>query len=204
MFRIDWIEKYLSRVRPWHVLAVWGPLVGYLEYRTYKLGNVSLLAWVGLTAGGIFFWTFLEYLLHRYVFHFPFNKNSPVQHDLGFLIHGIHHDYPSDPDRLVMPPVITALVAVIIGTPLWFLLGPGPFHTFFAATVAGYLWYDLAHYAAHHNKPRTSFGKMQKSYHLRHHFQTPNIRYGVTTPFWDYVFGTQPKGEEAKKLVAEE
>lgn len=198
MFRVDWIEKYLSRVKPWHVLSVWAPLSGYLLWRGLRDPSMGLLSWLGYAAAGLFFWTLLEYVLHRFIFHFKFNKQSEIQNDLSFLIHGIHHDYPNDADRLVMPPVITAIVAVLVGVPTWYLAGPHAFFPFFGGTVAGYIWYDLTHYALHHIRPRTPWGKKQKGYHLDHHYQTPNIRYGVTTPLWDIVFGTYPwKAAEA-------
>lgn len=197
MFRVEFIEKYLSRVKPWHVVLVWAPLSAYLLWHGLRDAAVSLPAWAGLALGGVFFWTFLEYLLHRFVFHFHFDKKSEVQNDLSFLIHGIHHDYPNDADRLVMPPVITAIVAVAVGTPLWFALGPHAFYAFFGGTVAGYIWYDLTHYALHHVKSFTPWGKKQKQYHMVHHYQTPEIRYGVTTPIWDVVFGTYPWGAKS-------
>ncbi|MBS2031628.1 MAG: sterol desaturase family protein [Deltaproteobacteria bacterium] len=197
MFRVEFIEKYLSRVKPWHIVSVWGPLSAYLLYRGLRDPSMTLATWAELVAGGIFFWTLLEYILHRGVFHFPFNKKSEVQNDLSFLIHGIHHDYPNDADRLVMPPTITAVVAVMVGVPVWFIAGPHAFFPFFGATMVGYIWYDLTHYALHHVKAFTPWGKRQKQYHLVHHYQTPHMRYGVTTPLWDIVFGTYVWGSSA-------
>jgi dihydroceramide fatty acyl 2-hydroxylase len=196
MFRVEWIEKYLSRVRPWHVVAVWGPVSLYCLARAALEPSPGLVS-LALALAGLLFWTLLEYLLHRFLFHFPFGEDSELQRDLGFLIHGVHHGYPSDLDRLVMPPVVTALVAVLVGLPLWLLLAPRAFFPFFGAVVAGYLWYDLTHYALHHGKPRTRLGRQQQRYHLLHHFRTPARRYGVTTPLWDAVFGTLPPREEA-------
>jgi len=92
MFRVPWIEKYLSRVRPWHVVAIWGPFTFYLLYRASEhLGALAIAGWAAL---GVLSWTLLEYLLHRWVFHFQPDPASDVQRDASFLIHGIHHDYP--------------------------------------------------------------------------------------------------------------
>lgn len=203
MFNVEFIEKYMSRVRPLHIVAVWGPVAAYLLVHALRDGQLSLGAVAGLAAAGLFFWTFLEYLLHRFIFHFHFDKSKEVQNDLSFLIHGIHHDFPNDADRLVMPPVITLVVAVVVGAPLWFLLGRHAFYPFFGATVLGYIWYDLTHYALHHVKAFTLWGRSQKQYHMVHHYQTPEIRYGVTTPLWDIVFGTYPWGKRASELPAE-
>src|SRR5256885_279204 len=189
MFTVPWVEKYLSRVRPWHVIAIWVPVALYMLY----LGSSQTgpLAAAGCVAAGAFSWTFLEYLLHRWVFHFQPDARSGLQRDASFLIHGIHHDYPWDRDRLVMPPTVTALIAIGV----WFAfrwMGNAE-HAWFAGLVAGYIWYDLTHYYLHHAAPTTAAGKWLRKYHLVHHFQTPDRRYGITTPLWDLVFRTYPR-----------
>jgi dihydroceramide fatty acyl 2-hydroxylase len=188
MFTIPWVDKYFSRVRPWHVVGIWGPFTLYLLYQARALAAAAIAGWAVL---GVFSWTLLEYVLHRYVFHFKPNPKSELQRDASWLIHGIHHDYPWDRDRLVMPPTVTALIAVAV----WFLfkfLGRAE-HAWMAGLVGGYVWYDLTHYYLHHAAPTTRFGKWLRRYHLVHHFQTPDVRYGITTPLWDHVFRTYPK-----------
>src|SRR5919199_829376 len=115
MFTVPWVEKYLSRVRPWHVVAIWVPFMSYLLYRASP--RFALPAIAGWAALGVLSWTLLEYLLHRWVFHFEPNPDSELQRDASFLIHGIHHDYPWDRDRLVMPPTVTAVIAVVRWVP---------------------------------------------------------------------------------------
>ncbi|HET9754430.1 MAG TPA: sterol desaturase family protein [Myxococcales bacterium] len=189
MFTIPWVDKYFSRVRPWHVVTIWGPFTLYMLWRAgQSMGAGAIAAWAAL---GAFSWTLLEYLLHRWVFHFKPDPASELQRDASWLIHGIHHDYPWDRDRLVMPPTVTALIAVAV----WFgfrWLGAVE-HAWFAGLVGGYVWYDLTHYYLHHAAPTTAAGKWLRRYHLVHHFQTPDVRYGITTPLWDFVFGTYPK-----------
>lgn len=189
MFTIPWVDKYFSRVRPWHVCALWVPFTLYMLYRA--AGEMGPLAIAGLAALGVLAWTLLEYGLHRYVFHFEPSAHSELQQEASWLIHGIHHDYPWDRDRLVMPPTVSALIAVGV----WFAfrwLGPAE-HAWMAGMVGGYVWYDLTHYYLHHAAPTTRFGKWLRRYHLVHHFQTPEVRYGITTPLWDLVFGTYPR-----------
>jgi len=190
MFTIDWVERYFSRVRPWHVIAIWVPISLYMCWRALRTEAVppSLFAF----AGGVLFWTLLEYGLHRFIFHFKPNEDSELQREASFLIHGIHHDYPWDADRLVMPPTVAALIAVLLWFPSRAALGAHHF-AFFGGLIAGYVWYDLTHYYLHHAKPLTSVGRWMRKYHLVHHFATPNVRYGITTPLWDLVFGTYPK-----------
>ena len=195
MFRVEWIEKYLSRVKPWHVLLVWVPVVAYLVYRGLHVPGISAGTFAGALLGGLLFWTMLEYVLHRWVFHYTPNPNSELSQDFHFLIHGVHHDWPHDPDRLVMPPVMSILLAVVLGYPIFLVVGARYFDPFFAGLVLGYLWYDMTHYAVHHVKPRTEVGAKLRKHHFLHHFKTPEARYGVSTPLWDVVFGTLPRDD---------
>lgn len=204
MFTIDWVEKYFSRVRPWHVIGIWVPVSLALCWWALARARVPPLAFVLLAALGVLGWTLLEYGLHRFVFHFEPKANSPVQEDLSFLIHGIHHDYPWDADRLVMPPTVSFLIALLLWYPSKLVFG-GNHYAFFAGLIGGYVWYDLMHYYVHHAVPRSAFGKWMRKYHLVHHFATPNVRYGITTPLWDLVFGTYPKDhyqEKAEEIEA--
>ena len=146
MFTIDWVEKYLSRVRPWHVLLIWGPVISWLLVKGAQDPAVSAIGLAGLFLLGILGWTLLEYLLHRFVFHFEPAPDKEWQRDASFLIHGIHHDYPYDRDRLVMPPTVSAILAVIVWFPVQAAFGPHLHRPFFAGLVAGYVIYDLTHY----------------------------------------------------------
>jgi len=202
MFRVDWIEKYLSRVKPWHVLVAWVPVIGYLVYRGMRVPDVSVGTFLGALLGGLVFWTLLEYVLHRWVFHFVPSPNSELAQDVHFLIHGVHHDWPHDADRLVMPPVMSIFLALVIGYPIYLVVGPPLFDPFFAGLVAGYIWYDMTHYAVHHVKPRTELGAKLRKHHYLHHFKQPGARYGVSTPFWDVIFRTLPRAERPAPATA--
>jgi sterol desaturase/sphingolipid hydroxylase (fatty acid hydroxylase superfamily) len=197
MFRVDWIEKYLSRVRPLHVVVVWVPVMLCFLVRTVCTRGVGLFGALALFLVGVLAWTFLEYVLHRWVFHFRPAPDSELQRDVAFLIHGVHHDWPYDPDRLVMPPLVAIVLAIAIGLPMRAATGPSVFHGLFAGLVGGYLWYDLTHYAVHHLRQHTSLGMLQRRNHLIHHFSQPDARYGVTTPLWDICFGTYPASTKA-------
>ncbi len=203
MFRVEWAERYVSRVRPWQVAVVWGPVVLYFLGRSLADGALGVSAAVCLLASGLLAWTFVEYVLHRWLFHFTPRPGSEIQDDFAFLIHGVHHDYPYDPDRLVMPPAATAVFAIGVGWPLHALVGPHYFAPLFGGLIAGYLWYDLTHYAVHHLKQRTAFGKLQRRNHMLHHFKGSDVRFGVTTPLWDMVFRTYPRAEQEGELAPE-
>ena len=65
--------------------------------------------------------------------------------------------------------------------------------TAFSGFMAGYLLYDLTHYATHHFPMRSGYLKYIKRYHMQHHYKSPNARFGVTSPLWDRAFGTYPE-----------
>jgi sterol desaturase/sphingolipid hydroxylase (fatty acid hydroxylase superfamily) len=144
---------------------------------------------------GMFLWTFAEYTLHRFVFHY--HAASPRMKRVVFLFHGIHHAQPQCKTRLVMPPAVSIpmafvgyglfylLVGVFIGLPDW--VDP-----LCAGFLAGYLIYDLIHYATHHYPMRWGVLKLLKRYHMQHHYKTPDKRFGVSSPLWDKVFNTNP------------
>jgi len=146
---------------------------------------------------GIFGWTLLEYGLHRGIFHFEPDPKKEYQLELAYLIHGIHHDYPWDGDRLVMPPMVTLLISALLWWPITLAVGPVLNSAFYAGLLLGYMAYDLTHYYLHHAVPTTRLGKWLRRYHLVHHFSTPEVRYGITTPLWDHVFRTYPKDKYA-------
>jgi len=196
MFESDFMES-LSHVHPIAPLIVWGPVIAYLLYQTFSQAEVRGPIFAALAAAGFIVWTLTEYLLHRFVFHYY--GNSPLTKRIYFIIHGNHHDDPNDPTRLVMPPV----PALIIATPLYLgfraLLGPAMVEPFFAFFLIGYLCYDYTHYAVHHFTPRTAWGKYIKKYHMVHHFAGEESRWGVSSPLWDYIFGTASSSLGKKK-----
>ena len=143
----------------------------------------------GYALVGYVLWTLTEYWLHRIVFHFE--PEGRVGARLHFLIHGVHHDHPNDPKRLVMPPAASRPAgarlrpAVPAGSSA---PTPGPRST--AGFLAGYLVYDELHYYLHHRVPTTAAGRRLRELHMRHHFQDDTHGYGISAPYWDRVFGT--------------
>ena len=109
MFKSDFMES-LSKVHPSVPLIIYLPVIGFFLYKSLEFqisfGNILLLI-----AVGIFIWTFTEYTLHRFIFHFNFK--SKFGKKLHFIFHGVHHDYPMDSRRLVMPPSVSVPLAVL-------------------------------------------------------------------------------------------
>ena len=146
---------------------------------------------VGWTVGGYLFWTLTEYWMHRIVFHFEPEEGIGAR--LHWIIHGVHHDHPNDRMRLVMPPSVSVPLAVVFYLLFLAALGGAVAPAFGAGFLAGYLIYDMTHYHLHHHKPRTRAGRRLRELHMRHHFQDDTRGFGVSAPWWDYVFGTAPR-----------
>ncbi|MFN0276196.1 MAG: sterol desaturase family protein [Chitinophagales bacterium] len=153
-----------------------------------RLTDISVGKTLGLFFTGIFFWTLYEYLLHRFVFHF-INENKIVKR-IHYMMHGVHHDFPRDVERVTMPPVPGTLIAAILFS-LHYLVLQNTAFAFVAGVLCGYNLYTLIHFATHAWKPVKGL-KFWWSYHALHHYKYPDKAYGVSSPLWDYVFGTFP------------
>ncbi len=198
LFQNDFLEK-LSRVHPSVPLILYLPLVAFLLYRSANNPQIGAAEIVGLFALGVLFWTFMEYVIHRFAFHYEFK--SEMGKRIHFLIHGIHHDYPRDSKRLVMPPSVSIPLAILFYGLFRWALGVTVGEPSFAGFVFGYVCYDSIHYVLHHWSMRGSrLGLWLQQHHNLHHYQDPDRGYGVSTPLWDYVFGTMPEPIKKKKM----
>jgi sterol desaturase/sphingolipid hydroxylase (fatty acid hydroxylase superfamily) len=163
--------------------------------KTTTLGNWRI---AGLFLLGWFVFTFIEYMVHRYVYHME--AGSERGKKISYTMHGIHHDFPKDKQRLAMPP----LMSVIIGTLLLFIfklaLDQYSF-SFLAGFMVGYASYLLVHYAVHIFRPPGNAFKALWTNHAIHHYGDDHILFGVSSPIWDYVFGTLPSKNKGKGAV---
>jgi hypothetical protein len=205
MFRHDWLER-LSHVHPIVPHVLYLPVVtGVLYLAPTRAARNALLF-----LGGLVMWTVVEYVLHRFVFHAPedvmdethriiaeLTPGEPAipalpgwRHVAYFITHGVHHEYPSDSSRLVLPPAVSVPAAAAFYLAFRLLLGAPDALPAFAGFVVGYLIYDTVHYAVHHRQLPTALGRYTKRRHYRHHFVDPDRDYGVSSPVWDVVFGT--------------
>ena len=107
----------------------------------------------------------------------------------AYLIHGVHHAFPEDRRRWLMPPVVTVPVAIGLFLALRLLIGTASLPVF-AGALFGYLAYDLLHYASHAGALRGRVPRYLRQHHLTHHYRIPESRFGVSSPLWDRVFGT--------------
>lgn len=187
LFRNQVLES-LTHVHPLVPLLLWGPVAILLWGRSMTIDGLSVSQLLPIAAAALLIWSFTEYSLHRFVFHFP-ARSRPGKW-LVFLFHGVHHEAPQDKTRLVMPPAGAILIMALLWG-LFELLIPAPWtQPFLACFIVGYLIYDYTHYATHHFPMRHPLLQRLKQHHMKHHFSGVPGRYGVSSPLWDLVFRT--------------
>lgn len=162
----------------------------------YTLDGLGILSIILLFIGGAFFFTLIEYSIHRFIFHF--NAETEKEKEIKYKIHGVHHHYPKDKDRLVMPPVISVLLASVFFFIFYFTMGKYSL-AFFGGFVSGYSIYLLIHYAVHRYRPPKNFLSILWKHHSLHHYRSDDAAFGVSMPLWDYLFGTMPDKKSIKK-----
>lgn len=201
MFNADWMD-FFSRVHYSVPLFIYIPIIMFFLYKSVFVLHISLLSIAPLILLGLAVWTFTEYNLHRFVFHWmPPGKLGARLH---FMFHGVHHDYPRDSYRLVMVPVVSLPLAVAFYLLFRWILGTDLVNPFFVGFVIGYLFYDMTHYALHHANFKSKFWLELKQHHMIHHYSDPENGFGVSTTFWDLVYRTTFKrNKQAAQVVAD-
>ncbi len=193
MFKSDFMEMF-SRVHFTVPLYIYLPVIFYFLFRSIFLYGQTAVSILTLVIFGIGVWTLTEYTLHRFIFHFEFK--SELGHKIHFMFHGVHHDYPNDSRRLVMPPSVSVPLAVLFYFVFTLILGPVNVASFFVGFILGYLAYDMTHYAVHHYNMHNRIWLAIKNHHMRHHYMDSTRGFGVSSPIWDEVMGTNfPKKE---------
>ncbi len=199
MFENEVLEKF-SRIHPATPFVAWVPVIATFLYRSAVVRHdVTAAQLAGYFVAGLVTWTFAEYVLHRFVFHWT--NDTAWGKRIHFLLHGVHHDFPNDKDRLVMPLLTSVPFAFIFYFLYVGLMGMRAGEPFFAGFVLGYLGYDGTHYAVHHFKLSSRVGKWVRRHHMLHHHNDHEGGFGVSTPIWDVVFRTMPK-TKAQKAAA--
>jgi sterol desaturase/sphingolipid hydroxylase (fatty acid hydroxylase superfamily) len=195
VFRTDWFERYFATAHPIMPGVWWGPVVGFCIYATVKDPRFGPLAAVTGFVLGLLAWTLIEYLLHRYVFHIPPDRSFDSKFK-QFMVHGYHHEFPNDRMRLVAPLLLSVPISAVVAAAYFALFGHYHWLIWFAGTTTGYIAYDWTHYYTHHFRPTTRLGRFMRRYHMEHHYKDSNSHFGISSPLWDWVFGTaKSKGE---------
>ena len=155
-----------------------------MKSETRSLTSILLLFLTGLLT-----WGLIEYWLHRLVFHF--DAQSEKGRDFVYAMHLSHHANPKSMDDLFTSLRFSFPIALCYCLLAWALMRSWQAMVYlFIGLMAGYFSYEFLHYQAHHRTPRLRVFRYLKMYHLLHHHQNSALRFGVTTPLFDYLFGT--------------
>lgn len=202
LFKNPFLEM-LTKGHPAIIWSMYIPVLSYIIYYGYTYKALSAATITGLFVGAMLFWTFFEYLAHRFIFHWV-SENPKIQ-KVAYIMHGNHHHFPRDRQRLFMPPVPSLILASLIFGIMYLVLGRYAFG-FFPGFMIGYLLYASMHYLIHAIAPPFKFLKpLWRNHHL-HHYKDEELGFGVSNTFWDRIFGTMfdlRKEKEDKEKVKE-
>jgi len=196
MFKNDFLES-LSKIHFSVPLFLFVPVVAFFLVKSFYLLSLPVLFVLVLFAAGALAWTFVEYVIHRFLFHY--NPKSAFGKRIHFMIHGVHHDYPNDSRRLVLVPSVSVPLAFLFYFLYYYTMGERASAPFYAGFVAGYLFYDMTHFALHHVNFKSKFWIDLKKHHMMHHYKDGNNGFGVSSVIWDYVFFTRFKKDAHSK-----
>ncbi len=189
VFKARWFEDRFAKAHPVMPGVWWGPVIALCAYLTIVDARFVALGALARFATGVVVFTFVEYFLHRLYFHHNFGDHFEGRLQ-AFMVHGYHHEFPNDRLRLVAPLLLSLTVATPIALVYYFTAGSYFWLACFAGSIVGYLAYDWIHYYTHHFTPTTRVGKFMRRYHMEHHYKDSNAHFGISSPFWDLVFGT--------------
>jgi sterol desaturase/sphingolipid hydroxylase (fatty acid hydroxylase superfamily) len=185
LFQQEFLEQF-TFAHPALPVAIYAPGALALAWYTWRSG----IAWPRVIAAyllGLLIWTLVEYVMHRFSFHHA--PKSRLEVAIAYLVHGVHHAYPDDSRRWMMPFVVTA--PIITGITLLAYAADGVAALpVVAGFVHGYLAYDTLHHTIHRGANRSRVVRWLRKHHMQHHYATPDKRFGVSSPLWDVIFRT--------------
>jgi sterol desaturase/sphingolipid hydroxylase (fatty acid hydroxylase superfamily) len=161
-----------------------------LMYYGLSSGMITAINGPLLFIAGLLVFTLIEYFMHRFVFHL--NPKTEKQEKFAYTVHGVHHDYPKDKDRLAMPPPLSLFISFLFFLLYSYLMGD-LVYGFLPGFLMGYAAYLWVHYMVHAFKPPKNAFKILWLHHGVHHYKDQHSAFGVSSPFWDVIFGTMPK-----------
>jgi sterol desaturase/sphingolipid hydroxylase (fatty acid hydroxylase superfamily) len=196
MFESDFFE-FFSKVHPAAPFVVWVPVALALPAWAVSTGVTSLTLLAVMAPLGFVTWQATEYFAHKKLFHWL--GVGPLTRRFHDIVHGFHHKYPDDPDRLVMPLAVSISLAALVGGLLWLVQAPAFTVPWFVGFLSGYLFYDFMHWSTHFRKPLTQWERTMRAHHMAHHFAEPELNFGISNRWVDRLMGTMQVRNEAEK-----
>jgi sterol desaturase/sphingolipid hydroxylase (fatty acid hydroxylase superfamily) len=186
LFRNPVLEK-LSRTHISVPLVIFGFYAATLLYWSVTHTSLSSGTTIGLFFLGFLSFTFVEYLVHRYVYHL--STHTEARRKFQYNAHGVHHEFPKDKERLAMPPLLSITIATLLLLLFRLVMGDFTF-AFLPGFLVGYAYYLAVHYMVHIYQPPKNFLRWLWVNHSVHHYKDGDLVFGVSSPLWDYIFGT--------------
>jgi sterol desaturase/sphingolipid hydroxylase (fatty acid hydroxylase superfamily) len=164
-------------------------VLSVMQLAVVRSGASSIASAAGLFVVGLLTWGLYEYAVHRWVLH-----REPKQEGFnlpGNLTHLRHHADPNSLQRLNVQLSESVPVCASYVLMAWALTGSWQAAThLFTGLIAGYFFYEYLDFQAHHGTSRGRLTRYFRKYHLQHHHYDATVRFGVTSPLFDYIFGT--------------
>ena len=217
---IDYLEEPKLLITPWRTVKLfdnwfletitqgpyWLTPIATLPFVYYflTLAQTTFNETCMMFAAGLMFWTFFEYSLHRFIFHgerywVPDNQYAIACH---FVLNGIHHAYPQDYMRTVFPVIPLAFILYyFMITPCRAVLPEYVADAFIAGLILGYCMFEEMHYFTHYGQSSIKYLRRVTRVHMHHHYRGGDMDFGVTTTFWDWLFGTYTSLEVEKQRL---
>lgn len=197
LFENPILEK-LTRTHISVPLIIFFTYAAGLLYWNTQHTSLSAMATIFLFFVGVLTFTWVEYMVHRYVFHMK--TYTDLRAKLQYTMHGVHHEFPKDKDRLAMPPLVSITIATVLLLLFKVIMGDFVF-AFLPGFIVGYASYLSVHYMVHAYPPPKNFFKALWINHGVHHYKDGEIVFGVSSPLWDYIYGTMKlkESEDNKK-----
>lgn len=197
MFKSPFLEIF-TKTSPILTISTYLPIIVLLLMVGNHMLGLSFGKAVIWYLSGFFSWTLIEYFIHRYLFHFV--DERPWTKRFHYVVHGIHHNYPRDEERLFMPPLPGLIYITLFLSIFWVLLGNHALY-FMPGVMNGYLLYSFTHWSIHKFQPPKLLAPLWKHHNL-HHYRYPEKAFGVSSMLWDFVFGTMPPKEQNRSTEA--
>lgn len=191
LFKSDFMET-MTKTHPFVIYSIYFPVMAVMLYYGVVYKGYSVGKEVLLFLGGLAFWSLFEYLMHRYVFHMVVKSEAGKR--FTYTLHGIHHEYPRDRERLFMPPVPSLIISSLIFIGMHAAMGFSAL-SFWPGFMMGYLLYGSMHYAIHSIAPPKWLKALWRNHHL-HHYKYPEKGFGVSSVIWDVIFRTVPNKDD--------
>lgn len=162
------------------VLVSYGMGTVFLVYMCLFQFEMGFLSWLYYAVFGSIIYTFLEYWFHRIILH-----------EILDMAHNNHHKWPRNL-RIIATPILPVHIYDCVTVVVFvYMLGRPAAYAINCGISVGQIIMDVVH-VAFHSHYRPWFLESARSYHLHHHFTPNNVAHGLTTPFWDMIFGTLP------------